>query len=396
MFTPCVKGPFVQGLWCQIFSPGQTIFGCRFVHLAAWCKRLHYVWILPRSAHIQTFWPPSPGPWLKGVLFVNPASHWLIFFLFLFWDKMPPQRKYALPSPHRQLFRGGNTSQSPWYAAIPPSHLEFHVWQNILASFACYSQVVLFMGFFVHHQTTENTAIVVKSIQCIQTFLGAKPFWQTPFPNMQWLVVRTYTDLDRHIGGKHKFCVRPSECFIFQPCGFLSLIPAPGLSKILKPRDFHSFFQPWKLFVVFNISKPVVVWIIYSEQVCHPPFDSVEDLPSKRMDQVWEIMPFYGLLLTPIDNNVLNLLDRILIPCRYVSWGWLGFFVLIFRQSVKFSQYLRPWPSWQWHRKLWHWFGLQRRWQPVWNSTAKHLFLCWCEQMSCRRCIYVCKKSANI
>ena len=100
MFTPCMKGPFVQGLWCQIFSPGQTIFVCRSVHLAACCKRLHNVWILPRSAHIQTFWPPSPGPWLKGVLFVNPASHWLIFFLFLFlfWSKMPPQRKYALPT----------------------------------------------------------------------------------------------------------------------------------------------------------------------------------------------------------------------------------------------------------------------------------------------------------
>ena len=50
-----------------------------------------------------------------------------------------------------------------------------------------------------------------------------------------------------------QFCVRPSECFIFQPCGFLSLNPAPGLSKIGKPRDFHSFFQPWKLFVGFNI-----------------------------------------------------------------------------------------------------------------------------------------------
>ena len=253
MFTPCVKGPFVQGLWCQIFSPGQTIFVCRFVHLAAWCKSLHNVWILPRSAHIQTFWPPSPGPWLKGVLFLNPASHWLIFFLFLFWGKMPPQRKYALPPHHRQLFLGGNTLQSVGYAAIPPAHLEFHVWQNILVPFACYSHVVLFMGFFVHHQTTENTEIVVKSIQCIQTFLGAKPFWQTPFPNMQRLVVQMYTDLDRHIGGKHKFCVRPSECFIFQPCGFLSLNPAPGLSKIGKPRDFHSFFQPWKLFVGFNI-----------------------------------------------------------------------------------------------------------------------------------------------
>ena len=192
---------------------------------------------------------------------------------------------------------------------------------------------------------------------------------------MQRLVVQTYTDLDWHIGGKHKFCVRPSECFIFQPCGFLSLNPAPGLSKIGKPRDFHSFFQPWKLFVGFNISKPVVVWIIYSEQVCQPPFDSVQDLPGKRMDQVWEIMPFYDLLPTPIDNNVLNLLDHILIPSRYVSWGWLGFFVVIFRQSVKFSQYLRPWPSWQWHRYLWHWFGLQRRWQPIWDSTAKHLFL---------------------
>lgn len=89
---------------------------------------------------------------------------------------MPPQRKYALPPHHRQLFLGGNTSQSVGYAAIPPSHLEFHVWQNILVPFACYSQVVLFMGFFVHHQTTENTEIVVKSIQCIQTFLGAKPF----------------------------------------------------------------------------------------------------------------------------------------------------------------------------------------------------------------------------
>lgn len=156
---------------------------------------------------------------------------------------------------------------------------------------------------------------------------------------MHRLVVQTYTDLDRHIGGKHKFCVRPSECFIFQPCGFLSLNPAPGLSKIGKPRDFHSFFQPWKLFVGFNISKPVVVWVIYSERVCHPPFDSVQDLPSKRMDQVWEIMPFYDLLPTPIDNNVLNLLDRILIPSRYVSWGWWGFFVVIFRQGVKFSQY---------------------------------------------------------
>ena len=350
MFTPCMKGPLVQGLWCQIFSPGQTIFVCRFVHLAAWCKSLHNVWILPRSAHIQTFWPPSPGPWLKRRALWESGWSLVDVLPLLFWGKMPPQRKYALPPPRRQLFLGGNTSQSPGYAAIPPSHLGFHVWQNILASFACYSQVVLFMGFFVHHQTTENTEIVVKSIQCIQTFLGAKPFWQTPFPNMQRLVVQTYTDLDRHIGGKHKFCVRPSECFIFQPCSFLSLNPAPGLSKIGKPRDFHSFFQPWKLFVRFNISKPVVVWIIYSEQVCHPPFDSLQDLPSKRMDQVWEIMPFYDLLLTPIDNNVLNLLDRILIPCRYVSWGWLSFFGVIFRQSVKFWQYLRPWPSWQWHR----------------------------------------------
>ena len=40
-------------------------------------------------------------------------------------------------------------------------------------------------------------------------------------------------------------------------------------------------------------------------------------------------MPFYDLLPTPIDNNVLNLLDRILIPSRFVSWGWLGFFVVI-------------------------------------------------------------------
>ena len=50
------------------------------------------------------------------------------------------------------------------------------------------------------------------------------------------------------------------------------------------------------------------------------------------MDQVWKIMPFYDLLPMPIDNNVLNLLDRIHIPSRYVSWGWLGFFVVIFRQ----------------------------------------------------------------
>ena len=101
-------------------------------------------------------------------------------------------------------------------------------------------------------------------------------------------------------------------------------------------------------------------WFQYFEAGCSmnnlfwtglpPPFDSVQDLPSKPMDQVWEIMPFYDLLPTPIDNNVLNLLDRIHLPSWYVSWGWLGFFVVIFRQSVKFSQYLRPWPSWQWHR----------------------------------------------
>ena len=52
MFTPWMKGPFVQGLWCQIFSPGQTIFVCRFVYLAAWCKRLHNcVNLAPQCAH---------------------------------------------------------------------------------------------------------------------------------------------------------------------------------------------------------------------------------------------------------------------------------------------------------------------------------------------------------
>ena len=121
---------------------------------------------------------------------------------------------------------------------------------------SCAIRLVIFRLFFLcatlRTSKQRNTEIVVDSIQRIQILLGPQPFWQTPFPH-------NYLDIDRRIAVEFIFCVGPSECFIFQPCSFLSLYPVSCLSKTVKPRTFHSFFQPWNFNVGFDISKPVVI-----------------------------------------------------------------------------------------------------------------------------------------